>query len=247
MPKRFTDSDKWTDPWFRRLSPTMKMFWLYLLDNCDMAGIWDVDIELASYFLGTKLDPQKIDREIDGRVVVIEDGRKWWVPKFIQFQYGELSTQSRVHLKVIQVLDKYGLKYSVDTVSTDCRRGIDTPKDKDKVQVQDKAKDKKEGRPENLDAVRSFFAELRLSSEAEAFYDHFEANGWKQGGRSAMKDWRAAARNWVRNSVARFGKKLDPLEKKESGPPPTEVCGNCGAVKLVGAVCYDCAAQRKGA
>lgn len=34
--------------------------------------------------------------------------------------------------------------------------------------------------------------------QAEAFIDHYTSNGWKVGGRSAMKDWRASWRNWMR-------------------------------------------------
>lgn len=36
-------------------------------------------------------------------------------------------------------------------------------------------------------------------SEADAFYDHFQSNGWKVSGKSPMKDWRAAYRNWLRS------------------------------------------------
>ena len=35
--------------------------------------------------------------------------------------------------------------------------------------------------------------------EAERFFNHFESNGWKVGGKSPMKDWKAAARNWILN------------------------------------------------
>jgi hypothetical protein len=34
---------------------------------------------------------------------------------------------------------------------------------------------------------------------ASAFYDYFESNGWKVGGKAPMRDWKAAARNWCRN------------------------------------------------
>ena len=33
------------------------------------------------------------------------------------------------------------------------------------------------------------------------FYDHFTANGWMVGGKSKMKDWKAAARNWSRRAT----------------------------------------------
>ncbi|MCA9049843.1 MAG: hypothetical protein KDA89_14005 [Planctomycetaceae bacterium] len=34
--------------------------------------------------------------------------------------------------------------------------------------------------------------------EADRFIDHFESNGWRIG-RTAMKDWQAAVRNWIRS------------------------------------------------
>ncbi len=34
--------------------------------------------------------------------------------------------------------------------------------------------------------------------DGEKFVDHYESNGWKVG-KSAMKDWRATVRNWIRN------------------------------------------------
>lgn len=54
---------------------------------------------------------------------------------------------------------------------------------------------KREARPPSLDDVKTFFGE---KPGADAFFDHFESNGWKVGGRAPMKDWRAAARNWMR-------------------------------------------------
>jgi len=50
--KRFTDSEKWRDPWFRRLPTEYKLLWLYLLDECDVSGVWKVDLELATMIIG---------------------------------------------------------------------------------------------------------------------------------------------------------------------------------------------------
>ncbi|MBN2166746.1 MAG: hypothetical protein JW717_10750 [Marinilabiliaceae bacterium] len=35
--------------------------------------------------------------------------------------------------------------------------------------------------------------------EAERFFNYHQSNGWLVGGRSKMKDWKAAARNWILN------------------------------------------------
>lgn len=51
----------------------------------------------------------------------------------------------------------------------------------------------------DLETVKEFFLTIRgTETDAEYFFDHFEANGWKVSGKSPMKNWQAAARNWVR-------------------------------------------------
>lgn len=55
--------------------------------------------------------------------------------------------------------------------------------------------------PPSLDQVKTFFKlESFPELEAQKFFNHFQSNGWKVGGKSPMKDWHAAARNWILNS-----------------------------------------------
>ena len=53
----------------------------------------------------------------------------------------------------------------------------------------------------HLSEVKMYFAEKdALQEEAEKFFNHYESNGWMVGGKSKMKNWQAAARNWLMNS-----------------------------------------------
>jgi hypothetical protein len=55
--------------------------------------------------------------------------------------------------------------------------------------------------PGSVEDARPYFLEIQSTAgEAEKFFNHFQSNGWKVGGRAPMKDWRAAARNWVINA-----------------------------------------------
>lgn len=64
-----------------------------------------------------------------------------------------------------------------------------------------------QAKPENLKEVESYAEDLSIPAfEASKFFDHFTANGWRQAGGNAIKDWRAALRNWGRR-VPGFGKK----------------------------------------
>ncbi len=50
------------------------------------------------------------------------------------------------------------------------------------------------------------------NDDANSFYDHFESNGWKVGGKSAMKCWKAAVRKWNKNKS-----NFKPKEKEDEG------------------------------
>ncbi len=63
--------------------------------------------------------------------------------------------------------------------------------------------------PTSLSQVRLFFEKEKSTKlEAEKFFNYFQSNGWRVGGRSPMKDWQAAARNWMLNA-----QKFEPIRK----------------------------------
>lgn len=55
-------------------------------------------------------------------------------------------------------------------------------------------------KPKNLEEVLEAFTELGAADEAERFWNYYEANGWVQGRGKSIKDWKAAARNWMKNA-----------------------------------------------
>ena len=103
MAKRFTESTKWKKLWIRKLDPKYKLFWFYLLDNCDHAGIFDADIESASFHIGIEYKEKEILETFDRKIVIIKKD-KWFIPKFVEYQYGELNENNRAHLSVINIL-----------------------------------------------------------------------------------------------------------------------------------------------
>jgi hypothetical protein len=105
--KRFTATEKWSDSWYRKLKPLHKLFWQYLVDNCDQSGVWKVDLELASYYIGAKVDASALVA-FAGRVREVGK-EKWWMPGFIVFQFGKLSEECPFHVKVLKLLEDHRL------------------------------------------------------------------------------------------------------------------------------------------
>lgn len=63
--------------------------------------------------------------------------------------------------------------------------------------------------PKLDEAVAFFNSEKYPEIEARKFFYHFEANGWKVGGKTPMKNWHAAAHNWILN-VSRYETESKP-------------------------------------
>lgn len=107
MAKRFTDTDKWKKPFIRSLDAPYKLLWFYILDDCDHAGIWQVDFEVASIRTGQKLDEKTALKIFSERIEIFDGGAKWFIKDFVFFQYGELNSKNRLHQSVINILTKH--------------------------------------------------------------------------------------------------------------------------------------------
>jgi hypothetical protein len=84
-------------------------------------------------------------------------------------------------------------------------QGEQTQKRKDKMRKEPKnkreASDFGPDVPPMEEHVLIYFEEKGyLPVEAEKFFNYFQSNGWLVGGRTKMKDWKAAARNWILNA-----------------------------------------------
>jgi hypothetical protein len=120
--KRFTDIKIWEDDWFFELSAEYKLFWFYLKDNCDHAGLWRPGKRAFAAVSDTDVDLDKaleyfnMDKE---RVVVVDNGR-WFLVDFFSFQYGSrLNIKNKVHESVFR-------EYIKNKVGLSLLRGVDS-------------------------------------------------------------------------------------------------------------------------
>lgn len=151
MAKRFTDTNKYKKPFIRGLQGAYKLFWDYLYHDCDHAGIWIVDFEIAQTYLGSdmKINKDKALKFFNSdeiRVIEIENGKKWFLPSFIEFQYGQLSENNRAHNSIISILTKLNLinqDLSIKPLTSPLQGAMEMEMDMDKEMDMDMVKEKK--------------------------------------------------------------------------------------------------------
>jgi hypothetical protein len=159
MAKRFTDSTKWNDDWFFNLNNEEKLAWIYILDTCDHAGIWKKNIRLLNFHTGSGFVEDTLKQVFSGKFIEIKD--KWFIPKFIKFQYGKgfLSSNTPAVKSARELLLDLGFIHQGSngsltlieelpnpnlTLTEGLDKGYDTLKDKDKDKDVVKVKNKNE-------------------------------------------------------------------------------------------------------
>lgn len=201
--KRFTETEKWRDPWFQKLDTQSRTLWLWLCDRVDNAGVVDICWPICNAETNGVYSEDSMNA-LGSRVEKLETG-KWWIPGFVHFQFGDLSENCKPHAYIIKLLKKHSLSNRVPY------RVSHTFKEKEQEQEQEKDKEK-EGGPKSLSyskkgefkvpsliEVKHQFMMLELpESDAQAFFDNYEAKGWMMGS-SPMNNLAAACRTWKTN------------------------------------------------
>ena len=211
MAKRFTDSDKWKKRWFRKLNNNEKVFWMYLLDQCDHAGIWEVDFELAAYFCGESSD-YEIKNTFNKQFIEFDDGKRWFIKDFIEFQYGRLNEKNRAHLSAIMRLKQFDLLKYLDEAYKPLVSPLQEAKDKDKDK--DKVKDKEKSKETQLekidiDVLITKFPNIEVKAEFDKWKDWMLSKG------KAYKNYNAAFKNWLRNDWVAKKADSDVAQKRK--------------------------------
>lgn len=87
--KRMTDTDIWKKAWFMDLTPTEKLAWFYIKDQCDNVGVWTPNYRLAEFVIGSQLDWDKFAGKCNDNIYILDNG-KWWIVDFCFFQHKDL-------------------------------------------------------------------------------------------------------------------------------------------------------------
>lgn len=149
MAKRFTDTDKWKKKWYLDLGPKLREARQFVLDDCDHAGIWEINLDRIKYHIGQKVTLEDIKLAFNHDLVLNADETQMMVLCFNQLQYKtELNPENRVHASVIEKIKEF--KKNKDLASP-MLGAKDKEEEKDKVM--DKEKEEEEDTHLNFDAL----------------------------------------------------------------------------------------------
>lgn len=135
MAKRFIGTDIWNQDWFLDMPNEYKLFWNYILCECDHAGLFKVNVRMFNSLVGCNIST---DRSLEyfnsdkDRVRVIKP-TLWYIEDFISFQYGvQLNSANRVHKSIINLLELNEVNLGSIRGLKDLKEGVkDKDKDKD--------------------------------------------------------------------------------------------------------------------
>lgn len=211
MAKRFSDTDKWKKPFIRSLEAPYKLLWFYILDDCDHAGIWHVDFDVAQIRIGLNINATGAINAFGDKIKVLDNGNKWFISDFIEFQYGtELNPKNKVHASAIEILKKNSV-YEFKGLGSP----LDEAKDKDKDKDMDKDMDK--DIPNHVDfksvllSDQIFMEQLSMVNKgknieqawAECYLYHSNTNNPPK----ELSEWKRKLTGWLSN------KKVEVLDR----------------------------------
>ena len=82
--------------------------------------------------------------------------------------------------------------------------------------IQTNKNESKRTHPQKEQVVIDFFKKNKWPAvEAQKFFNHYQANGWKVGGKTEMKDWHASAKKWMLN----YKEQLSQIKDKSNVSP----------------------------
>lgn len=109
--KRFTETAKWDDPWFRALPGHAKLAFLYIVDRCDNAGFWEIDKD------GMQFQTKLSQAHCEGALKALERGlieaSGWvWVRTFLKHQKNEtLNPENPAHRQIIALIKNQTIRF----------------------------------------------------------------------------------------------------------------------------------------
>jgi hypothetical protein len=219
MSYRLTTPDKWTDSWFSDLSINGKLVFLFLVDNCDNAGFYEINKKFMLFLLGmdeTQLKDALTEIKTNKKCYVLSVNKKRiWLYNYLKHQKKlPLNPKNNAHKQVIMKLEESVENSELFPKCNEIRKLI--PVNENKIPThKPKRKARETFTKPSIDDLRIFMVEKGCDydyakRESEKFWNFYESKNWKVG-KEKMSVWKSACTNWIKNNnTSALGSKNKP-------------------------------------
>jgi len=114
MAYRYSDTLKWQDEWFVDLSTIQKLLFIYLCDNCDIAGFCELSYRKIAFDLGvTEAQIKGAVKGLEKGVFIADDDRCLLVKNFIRHQKNlPINPENKSHQGILKRASLYMAKFT---------------------------------------------------------------------------------------------------------------------------------------
>jgi len=117
--KRFAKPAIWEQPHFTNLNLKQRLFWLFLNNRCDLAGVYQLHFPVDSAYLGFDIDQSFVDNFIkaintDAKRLKEISKHRLWLVDFVRYQQigknrNSLSAKAGPHISIVNKLKEHEL------------------------------------------------------------------------------------------------------------------------------------------
>lgn len=215
--KPLIDPAFWSDPDIEKSKSGVKLAALWLITNSQTSLLGLCGASVSRFQFETGLPEEALQRALDAlprSFVRVSD--TIFVRNYIRHQFGSGEKLVRnnffVALKSLFVSVKDEKMKALilaeypefeEALAKGLPRAYQAQGKERKGKERSDQKGSAEGKIPTLQEAIDYGSEIGMSQpETEKWFDHFQSNGWRVGGKTPMKDWRAAQRNGNRMKSA---------------------------------------------
>jgi hypothetical protein len=148
MSYRFTNTEKWTDSWFSNLTQLQMLLFIYLCDNCDIAGFIEINYKRWANDLNSSLDTiEGASKGLQRGLIYSNSNDCIFIKNYLKHQKNlPLNESNKAHLGILRRFDLYKEKFDIKDVNEfieGASKGLASPTGNGNGNGNEEGKDKK--------------------------------------------------------------------------------------------------------
>lgn len=200
MAYRYSNTEKWVDLWFSELKPIEKLLFIYLCDNCDIAGFIELNIRRFAFDLGT--DVRSIEGALKGLargLIMSVSNDSVYIRNFLKHQKNlPLNSENKAHIGILKRFELYSQKFEIKDVKEFIEgacKGLQSPTGNGNgIGNGIEKEEKKTFIKPSIEEFKAYFIENGYSEDtAVRAWNGYNTADWHDSKGNKIKNWKQKA------------------------------------------------------